>query len=523
MLRRRLKMKTILSSRRRHYLARIGTFLIAVALIAGMVGCGQPAPSYTLTISSTTGGKVTTPGEGTFTYYAKGVIVLVVALVAEADEGYYFVNWTGDVGTIGNVSAASTNITVQGDYSITANFVNLYNLTISSTAGGNVTEPGEGTHAYEHGMVVDLVAVADDGYSFVEWTGDVGTVGNVSAANTTITMNGDYTITANFFHGHLIRDWYDLDAVRDDSTNNYLLMNDLDSDTAGYTELASETANSGSGWNPIGSFTGTFDGQGYEINDLFINRPSKNYVGLFGLVGSGVIENVGVNGNVTGHDYVGGLVGMSYCAVSDSYSTCNVTGHYYIGGLVGRNRPAGNVINCYATGMVTGISYSAYAGGLVGQIDSGGQVIDSYSTGCATSGNVAGGLIGYNFGTVNNCYSSGNVTGYMNNGGLMGVNSGAVNNCYSSGNVTGTLSQYVGGLVGQDLGTMSNCFWDTDTSGQLNSAGGIGKTTLEMQDIDTFTAWWDIIAVGDIGERDLGHTWNIVDDVTYPFLSWQPV
>ena len=73
---------------------------------------------YILTITSTTGGFVTTPGEGTLIYDEE----TVVDLVAEADEGYYFDNWTGDVGTIADVSAASTNITVSGNYSITAEF-----------------------------------------------------------------------------------------------------------------------------------------------------------------------------------------------------------------------------------------------------------------------------------------------------------------------------------------------------------------------------------------------------------------
>ena len=40
-------MKIILGSRRRHYVARVSTFLIAVALIVGMVGCGQPGTEYT--------------------------------------------------------------------------------------------------------------------------------------------------------------------------------------------------------------------------------------------------------------------------------------------------------------------------------------------------------------------------------------------------------------------------------------------------------------------------------------------
>jgi len=71
---------------------------------------------------------------------------------------------------------------------------------------------------------------------------------------------------------------------------------------------------------------------------------------------------------------------------------------------------------------------------------------------------------------------------------------------------------------------VSNSFWDTQTSGQPTSSGGTGKTTAQMKDIDTFSgAGWDIIAVANSSTRNTGYIWNIVDDVTYPFLSWQPV
>jgi hypothetical protein len=156
-----------------------------------------PPGKVALTTSSTAGGSVTTPGEGAFTYDGG----TVVDLVAEAEEDYRFVNWTGDVGTIANVNAASTTITMDDDYSITANFVKLviqYDLTISSTDGGSVTVPGEGTFAFDEGTVVNLTAKADAGYLFVNWTGDVGTVANVNAAATTIAMNSNYTITARF-------------------------------------------------------------------------------------------------------------------------------------------------------------------------------------------------------------------------------------------------------------------------------------------------------------------------------------
>jgi len=156
-----------------------------------------PTGKVALTTSSTAGGSVTAPGEGAFTYDAGAV----VDLVAEAEEGYRFVNWTGDVGTVANVSAPSTTITMDDDYSITANFVKLveqYYLTISSTDGGSVTIPGEGIFAFDEGTLVNLVAKADTGYWFMNWTGDVSTVANVNAATTTITMNGDYTIAAHF-------------------------------------------------------------------------------------------------------------------------------------------------------------------------------------------------------------------------------------------------------------------------------------------------------------------------------------
>ncbi|MGB6873625.1 MAG: C1 family peptidase [Dehalococcoidia bacterium] len=149
---------------------------------------------YNLAISSTAGGSVTGPGEGTFTY-DEGT---VVNLMAKAEQGYRFVNWTGDVDEIADVDAAATTITMDDDYAITANFVKTYTLTVGSTAGGSVTGPGEGTFTYDPGTVVNLVAEAEQGYRFVNWTGDVDDIADVQAATTTITMNDDYAISANF-------------------------------------------------------------------------------------------------------------------------------------------------------------------------------------------------------------------------------------------------------------------------------------------------------------------------------------
>ena len=72
------------------------------------------------------------------------------------------------------------------------------NLTVSSASGGNVTTPGEGTFTYPAGTAAPLVAAPDDGYQFGSWTGDIEHIANPNAASTTITMNGNCAIVANF-------------------------------------------------------------------------------------------------------------------------------------------------------------------------------------------------------------------------------------------------------------------------------------------------------------------------------------
>ena len=176
---------------------RVSIFLIAVALVAAVAGC--KGIFYDVTISSSAGGSVTVPGEGIFTYE----FCTEVSLVATPDSGYRFVKWTGDVEAIADVNSASTIITsVQGNYFITANFEQIppgqFGLTVSSTAGGSVTVPGEGTFIYDAGTVVNLVAAPAGSYQFDNWTGDVGTIADVNSASTTVAMEGNYSITANF-------------------------------------------------------------------------------------------------------------------------------------------------------------------------------------------------------------------------------------------------------------------------------------------------------------------------------------
>jgi hypothetical protein len=287
-----------------------------------------------------------------------------------------------------------------------------------------------------------------------------------------------------------IRDWHDLHAVRDNLSGSYVLMNDLDATTAGYMELASWAANGGRGWEPIGiyqegvegalfdPFTGTFDGQGYEIRNLFINRPDEDGVGLFRAVVSegkgGVIKNVGVvNARVTGHMNVGGLAGFNAGNVSSSYSTGNVIGNWSVGGLVGLN--AGNVSNSYSSASVSMID-GWFGGGLVGY-NRGGTVNNCHASGSVTGNTLVGGLVGYNEkGIVSNSYSHASVTGEQGVGGLVGGNDGGtVRNSYSNSNVTG--DWYVGGLVGYNWNwdaVVGSCYSSGSVSGNMFIGGLVG-------------------------------------------------
>jgi hypothetical protein len=153
---------------------------------------------YNLRVSSTSGGSVTNPGEGTFACNEGEVI----NLVATPDTGCQFIEWTGDVGNVANVNAASTIITMNGDYSITANFelMPTYALTMAVDPVGTGTATDvSGASPYAAGISVNIKAVPAAGYQFVIWTAPAGKFANPNAATTTFTMpSQDVTATAHF-------------------------------------------------------------------------------------------------------------------------------------------------------------------------------------------------------------------------------------------------------------------------------------------------------------------------------------
>lgn len=224
---------------------------------------------------------------------------------------------------------------------------------------------------------------------------------------------------------------------------------------------ATSSWNSAAGFSPIGNsstkFTGSYDGDGFIISDLFINRTAT-HIGLFGNTSNvASITELGVtNTNLTGRTYTGALVGLNEGTISLCYSSGSVkiNGAYsHLGGLTGRNQ---------------------------------GTITDSYSTAACSSGSsIVGGFTGSNTATITRCFSTGSVTGSSTLGGLIGQNSGSL---------------------------VTNSFWDNQTSGRSTSAAGTGKTTAEMKTQSTFlNAGWSL------NTWNMGDGINN----GYPYLKWQ--
>lgn len=252
---------------------------------------------------------------------------------------------------------------------------------------------------------------------------------------------------------------------------------------------ASGTAlwNGGSGFNPIGAFntanvfSGTFDGLGFVISNLTINRAA-NGMGLFGETQNATIRNVGLAGGmVSGNDYAGALVGYvdSGTTISNTHVSLAVAGGSCVGGLVGFN--GGAIRLSYATGTVSG---TQAVGGFAGAMNRTGALIEqSYATGSVTgSGSGIGGFIGYNTsGSIRQSYASGAVSGTHFVGGFAGAqNGGTTDECFSTGAVTGVVG-FTGGFIGSGFTGTTDSYWATDSSGKSASALGTGLTLAQLE------------------------------------------
>ena len=236
------------------------------------------------------------------------------------------------------------------------------------------------------------------------------------------------------------------------------------------------------------SRAGYADGYTYKQEDR--DKLRGRYVG--GIVGYGEQSvlydcETEANGYVLGSEYVGGIIGalnqsdtqtalLSENGTRTTVNASYVIGNSYVGGIIGENKGGSTIKNCVNTGVAAG--YNAYIGGICGANENKAAIINCASyvsdtnnaiyrrvTDWGAVGSYAGGLTGYNSGTitfsdkdnaVTNRSVAGIVVGRHYVGGLVGYNDtdGRIDINYTliGGRVAAT-GDCVGGLVGLNAST----------------------------------------------------------------------
>ncbi len=273
----------------------------------------------------------------------------------------------------------------------------------------------------------------------------------------------------------------------------------------------------------------------HATGNVRVGQRSRQVGGFIGIVFQGSITNSYATGNVQGDEEshrVGGFIGYNRADIGDvitnSYATGDVQGQLTVGGFIGENEE-GRVTDSYATGDVTGaVRVGGFIGGngvadffgFVSPVNR--NITNSYAIGNVSGFQFVGGFIGQSAVTdITNSYATGNVRGGLYGlgiGGFIGahVSRGSITNSYAIGKVEGgQQSPQVGGFIGSNTATITNSYWDESTSGRTESAGGEGKTTLELQaPIEAGSAQTDIYYDWD------EQIWDFGTSEQYPALKY---
>jgi len=364
---------------------------------------------------------------------------------------------------------------------------NSLTLEVSPQNSGVVFGGGE----YIKGTIINIEADANEDYTFINWTINGNDLSTLDDFEYTMPEH-DVILTANFLiditgsgtkeNPFLINTFNGLEKVGDKqkgyALNAYYRLN-ANIDASRTKDI---NYNDEKGWRPISyydnsiNFSGVFDGQNYEISNLYIKNPDCPN-GLFSkTTGEAIIKNVKLI-DYEIYDYYtggGGLVGINYGTISD----CHLTGYIYSysgGGLVGRN--FGTIESCSASGSVNGGGYEI--GGLVGLnrgLISNCHARSTIKSEGSYSGNYSvGGLIGSNAGTITNCSANGDVYGDSMIGGLIGLNSGDIKLSRAYCNVNG--KERTGGLVGYNsTAVIEDSFANGSVYGKIDTGGLVGSS-----------------------------------------------
>ena len=243
-----------------------------------------------------------------------------------------------------------------------------------------------------------------------------------------------------------------------------------------------EDENPSQGWQPIGTtstpFKGILDGNGKTISGLWINRSSSDYVGLFGCTNGATIKNLTLNGtSIKGKTYVSLLTAHSTnTTISDCNLSASLSGASYVGGCGGWGK-SNTISNVSSTIEVT--SSGDYAGGIIGYTEGSGSISESRVTCNNIIGvNNVGGICGANRGSnpLNTCHVQATVNGNDHIGGIIGqidYGDSHMTSCSFCGDVNG--SSFVGGICGRyaSLTTMKGCYAVAHVIASGNEVGGL--------------------------------------------------
>ncbi|MEX2633777.1 MAG: T9SS type A sorting domain-containing protein [Balneolales bacterium] len=332
---------------------------------------------------------------------------------------------------------------------------------------------------------------SEPGQVYTYWVTSIDGGGSESDPSTflTVTTWMDFVGGGTSEDPYLITNVIQLQQIEHDLTAYYSLANDIDASST-------KEWNGGLGFRPLGDgrnqFTGTLNGQGYLIHELYINRTEQSNVGLFNTIQSnGLVTNLAmVNTDISGWVSVGGIAAsLNGGEINKSYVTGNISGTFSsIGGVVG---------TCFANSAIS----------------------ETFSMAKVSGPMIVGGLVGIADCLIENSYSSGIVSADEKTGSLIGsAGQGttlSVVNSYAGGMVTG--GQYTAGFMGGDLTgfNITNSYWNMASTGQEDGVaagegdGLTGLTDPQMKQQGSYHDW------------DFDTIWMIYEETTYPLLRFQ--
>ncbi|MCC5941587.1 MAG: T9SS type A sorting domain-containing protein [Balneolaceae bacterium] len=287
-----------------------------------------------------------------------------------------------------------------------------------------------------------------------------------------------------------IETWKHLDNVRDHLSSYFILNNNLDENTDGYDEFASETANSENGWIPIRSgsgigiilksfpgngagietddeedisvcFRGNFNGNGNTISDLYSLNTFNT--GLFACIEDAEVYDLTLNNiDVTGFIATGGLAGQSInSSISNVSVNGTVSGLFFTGSIVAVNEQgvisgsssSGEILADTGAGGIAAVNI-----GTINSSSSSADILNDFSAGPPILQKMPDDFSLDHFPTLTfssdeHDDESGLFGGF---GGLVGFNNGVISNSFATGDLVIGFSEII--LLNEPAKLMSNPF-----------------------------------------------------------------